>query len=64
MTDSIKNFVDSVEKANPNETEFIQAVQEVAETVIPFIENTVELGENFKIGVIGRLADTVSSPLL
>ena len=39
MTDSIKNFVDSVEKANPNEPEFIQAVQEVAETVIPFIEN-------------------------
>ncbi len=40
MTDSIKNFVDSVEKANPNEPEFIQAVQEVAETVIPFIENS------------------------
>ena len=37
MTDSIKKFVDSVEKANPNEPEFIQAVQEVAETVIPFI---------------------------
>ena len=38
MSDRIKKFVDSVEKANPNEPEFIQAVQEVAETVIPFIE--------------------------
>lgn len=39
MTENIKKFVDSVEKNNPNEPEFIQAVHEVAETVIPFIEN-------------------------
>ncbi|WP_339610176.1 NADP-specific glutamate dehydrogenase [uncultured Planktosalinus sp.] len=38
MTESIKNFVASVEKSNPNEPEFLQAVREVAETVIPFIE--------------------------
>ncbi|MGB3773829.1 MAG: NADP-specific glutamate dehydrogenase [Leeuwenhoekiella sp.] len=38
MTENIKKFVDSVEKNNPNEPEFIQAVHEVAETVIPFIE--------------------------
>ncbi|WP_299216896.1 NADP-specific glutamate dehydrogenase [uncultured Dokdonia sp.] len=38
MSDSIKKFVDYVAKSNPNETEFMQAVQEVAETVIPFIE--------------------------
>tara|TARA_R110002020_G_scaffold9988_14_gene38776 strand:- start:183 stop:1526 length:1344 start_codon:yes stop_codon:yes gene_type:complete len=38
MTENIKKFVDSVEKNNPNESEFIQAVHEVAETVIPFIE--------------------------
>lgn len=36
---SIKNFIDLVAKRNPNEPEFIQAVTEVAETVIPFIEN-------------------------
>ena len=30
-------FVESVAKKNPNEPEFIQAVHEVAETVIPFI---------------------------
>ena len=38
MSDSIQNFVDYVSKSNPNEPEFMQAVQEVAETVIPFIE--------------------------
>lgn len=38
MTESIKNFVAQVEKSNPNEPEFLQAVQEVAETVMPFIE--------------------------
>lgn len=38
MSDSIKNFVDQVAARNPNEPEFMQAVHEVAETVIPFIE--------------------------
>lgn len=38
MSDSIKNFVAQVEKSNPHEPEFLQAVQEVAETVMPFIE--------------------------
>lgn len=33
----IKQFVDEVAKKNPNESEFLQAVHEVAETVIPFI---------------------------
>lgn len=38
MEDSINNFVSLVEKSNPNEPEFLQAVTEVAETVIPFID--------------------------
>lgn len=38
MSTTIKNFVDRVASNNPNEPEFIQAVYEVAETVIPFIE--------------------------
>ncbi|MBD3582071.1 NADP-specific glutamate dehydrogenase [Flavobacterium selenitireducens] len=38
MSQSIDAFVESVAKRNPNEPEFIQAVHEVAETVIPFIE--------------------------
>jgi len=35
---SIKDFISSVEKKNNHEPEFLQAVTEVAETVIPFIE--------------------------
>ncbi|RZJ68092.1 MAG: NADP-specific glutamate dehydrogenase [Flavobacterium sp.] len=38
MSQSINAFVEAVAKKNPNEPEFIQAVHEVAETVIPFIE--------------------------
>ncbi|PKA83064.1 glutamate dehydrogenase (NADP+) [Ulvibacter sp. MAR_2010_11] len=38
MKQSIKDFISYVEKSNPNEPEFMQAVTEVAETVIPFIE--------------------------
>ncbi len=38
MSQSINNFIDAVAKRNPSEPEFMQAVKEVAETVIPFIE--------------------------
>jgi len=38
MESKINAFMDYVKKTNPNEPEFIQAVHEVAETVIPFIE--------------------------
>ncbi|MBX2829121.1 MAG: NADP-specific glutamate dehydrogenase [Flavobacteriaceae bacterium] len=38
MKQSIKDFISYAESLNPNEPEFIQAVTEVAETVIPFIE--------------------------
>ncbi|MBP9792659.1 MAG: NADP-specific glutamate dehydrogenase [Flavobacterium sp.] len=38
MSQSIDAFVEAVSKTNPNEPEFLQAVKEVAETVIPFIE--------------------------
>ena len=38
MSQSINNFIEAVAKRNPNEPEFMQAVKEVAETVIPFIE--------------------------
>jgi glutamate dehydrogenase (NADP+) len=39
MTQKINDFVAEVAKTNPNEPEFLQAVHEVAEAVIPFIEN-------------------------
>ena len=38
MSQSISTFIEAVAKKNPNEPEFMQAVKEVAETVIPFIE--------------------------
>ena len=37
MTDKVQEFLDNVAKRNPNEPEFLQAVREVAEAVIPFI---------------------------
>ena len=38
MEKNVQEFLDSVSKRNTNEQEFLQAVHEVAETVIPFIE--------------------------
>lgn len=45
MKDSIKNFINVVDKRNPNEPEFLQAVTEVAETVIPFIEKNPQYNQ-------------------
>lgn len=39
MEKNIQSFIDLIKSKNPNEPEFIQAVTEVAEVVIPFIEN-------------------------
>lgn len=38
MKNKIEAFLKSVEQKSPHETEFLQAVHEVAETIIPFIE--------------------------
>ncbi len=38
MEKNIQSFIDLIKSKNPNEPEFIQAVSEVAEAVIPFIE--------------------------
>lgn len=38
MEQNVKDFLDKVSVRNQNEPEFMQAVREVAETVIPFIE--------------------------
>jgi len=48
MKESIKSFITQVEKSNPHEPEFLQAVREVAETVIPFIEEN-EKYQNAKL---------------
>ena len=39
IQEQVQNFMNEVTAQNPHEPEFIQAVQEVAETVIPFIAN-------------------------
>lgn len=39
MEKNVQDFLNIVSKRNQNEPEFMQAVHEVAETVIPFIEN-------------------------
>ncbi|WOI22599.1 NADP-specific glutamate dehydrogenase [Nonlabens ulvanivorans] len=39
MEKNIESFIDLIKSKNSNEPEFIQAVSEVAEAVIPFIEN-------------------------
>lgn len=47
MEKHISDFVEMVAKRNPNEPEFIQAVQEVAETVIPYMaDKDIYRGKN------------------
>ncbi len=48
MKESIKKFISQLDKNNPNEPEFLQSVREVAETVIPFIEEN-EKYQNAKL---------------
>lgn len=38
MEEKINSFLELVKQRNGHEPEFLQAVKEVAETVIPFIE--------------------------
>tara|TARA_B110000008_G_scaffold1132_1_gene1052 strand:+ start:249 stop:1583 length:1335 start_codon:yes stop_codon:yes gene_type:complete len=40
MEKKIQDFMKEVKQKNPNEIEFLQAVEEVAEVVIPFMEKT------------------------
>lgn len=42
MSQAIQDFINGVTLKNPNEPEFLQAVLEVAETVIPFIEQNAK----------------------
>jgi glutamate dehydrogenase (NADP+) len=50
----IDSFMDMVKAKNPNEPEFLQAVEEVAETVIPYIE---EHPKYKKYKILERLAE-------
>jgi len=55
MEKSIQEFIDLIEKRNPNEPEFIQSVTEVAETVIPFIKENPEYG-------VDKLLERIAEP--
>ncbi len=53
MEAKIKGFMDEVKARNGHEPEFIQAVQEVAETVIPYIaENEIYNGKNILLRMV------------
>ncbi len=53
MDEKIKAFMDEVKARNGHEPEFIQAVQEVAETVIPYIaQHEIYSGENILLRMV------------
>ncbi len=53
MEKVISQFMDSVRERNPHEPEFIQAVQEVAETVLPYImRNKIYYGKNILLRMV------------
>lgn len=53
MEAKIEAFMDEVRKRNGHEPEFIQAVQEVAETVIPYIlRNDIYAGKNILLRMV------------
>jgi len=53
MQDKIQAFLDEVKQRNGHEPEFLQAVQEVAETVIPYIvENDIYHGKNILLRMV------------
>ena len=53
MKEKINAFLDLVKQRNGNEPEFMQAVEEVAETVIPYIvENDIYHGKNILLRMV------------
>lgn len=53
MKSKIKGFMDLVKQRNQHEPEFLQAVEEVAETVIPYIvKNEIYYGKNILLRMV------------
>ena len=53
MDKIVKQFLEEVSAKNKNEPEFIQAVKEVAETVIPYIiKNKMYHGKNILLRMV------------
>ena len=55
MSNTFNEFINYVEKRNPNEPEFLQAVQEVTEDLIPFISKSHP--ELLKLKILERLVE-------
>lgn len=55
MSNTFNEFINYVEKRNPNEPEFLQAVQEVTEDLIPFISESHP--ELLKLKILERLVE-------
>ena len=53
MKNNIEAFLDLVKQRNGHEPEFLQAVEEVAETVIPYIvQNDIYFGKNILLRMV------------
>ena len=53
MKDNIEAFLDLVKERNGHEPEFLQAVEEVAETVIPYIvQHDIYYGKNILLRMV------------
>lgn len=50
----VEEFCKDLESRNPNQPEFIQAVREIAESIIPFIEKTPRYQNK---GILERLVE-------
>ena len=64
MKKIIKDFLSQVSQKNQNEPEFMQAVTEVAETVIPYIvSQDIYYGQNILLRMVEEVLLVVFSPL-
>ena len=65
MKEKIEAFLDLVKERNGNEPEFLQAVEEVAETVIPYIvKHDIYNGKNILLRMVEPERVIIFSSLL
>lgn len=54
MNEKTKAFLEYVKISKENEPEFLQAVHEVAETILPFIKENPKISRKNAVGTHGR----------
>ena len=54
MANTVEEFMTGLQKRNPHEPEFHQAVEEVIESIFPFIQENPEYGED---GILERMTE-------